>query len=1067
MNQFGRILAVSVLFTLASIFGQVSTQSNYSVADTGSGGSGVPKDYYKPLFKPNAFGDRGTAYLSVGNIHVGGMENYGSIGGFREAPSYTYDPLKLVLSEYNTINCAYPPGGPKDLNGNPAIDELSIAGKGKVYNYAWMSDTPTWNYQFTDWEAVDGARGKEFSGEVFSGSGKAILATSTNPQTWPEGYTGADGEWVDTPGERHWPGNWAVDPETGKEIPGQFVADEEVYYKINDKYHGLNPGGPEETGAPIGLEYQLHAYSFARAYAKDFMFWNFKLTFTGDPDYDGEIELGAVDSLYTGLFLETGAPIGFINENGGMEWIGTDESGMFYDRAKFIREKNLLITYDKNDFHTHETYTGVVPRLGFALVKKPVDRFGKAWDITNWHWFDYYKTWRDYEINDRRMFYTISGDESVLEGTKERADFDHDSDNDGFDEPDLITDDVNLTSQLGIGPLHMEPGDTLEWAIAIIVGMTDEEILEKLELAQSMVDNNFIGPQAPPSPVLNASGVKLTEEGKPLRSFDEPVVYSNNSKVTLYWNEFPEYVKDPITGEYDFEGYKIYRSVNLGQSWGTEGKDEDYITDEKGVRIRWQPIKQFDKINGIKGRSEIDPTFYLGNDTGIKHSWVDENVIPGLRYRYTITSYDPGIGNIFPLESAMGSSPSATNTVDVIVGSPPNGIVPVESNVVHTEGHSDAVISMTIIDPAEVRGYDYVFTFSTTDPSNPDSTRVTLTNTTTGNIIVDKALLPNAERTSEEVFPIINGIQFFIQDTPRGIISITDQDGTDLNKETNPEGNGRIVVSIPEYSPQSYYRGNDYEIRFKEIDELSFAYNENMIWAGRFGARAYNYWSPVEVWDVSDSTNVKQLLWMMKDSRPLTGIFGSGDEINIIEQRYSIEDSAGTGETGMWPDENVANTPGSFPSDWSAIITVEGITDSSGNEKWAIPGIDKIRIKSLHYLTENDVYEVSTKPTQISDDKINVNKIKVVPNPYYVRADWERDELTKKILFTNLPPECKISVFTLSAEHVIDLYHNNSAVGHLSWNLRNKNNMEIAYGLYIYKVESEWGEYVGKFSIIR
>ncbi|MEN8191189.1 MAG: hypothetical protein ABFS12_00130 [Bacteroidota bacterium] len=1062
-----KLLIILIFSIFSTMLGQSNSETTYSVVDTGSGGSGIPQNYLKPLYKPNAFGDRGTAFLSVGNIHVGGIENYGSIGGWRQPPIYTYMPLRLTLSEFSTINCAYPPGGPKDLEGKPAIDSLSIAGKGKTYNYAFMTDVPTWNYQFTDWEAADGARGQEFSGEVFANNGKAILATSTNPKTWPKGYTDENGNWVSTPGERHWPGHWAIDPETGKEIPGQFAADEEVFFRINDKYHGLNPGGPEESGAPIGLEYEIQAYSFARSYAKDFMFWNFKLSFTGDPDYDGEIELSAVDSLYTGLFLETGAPMYYIHEGGGMQWIGTGDDGLFYDRAKFIREKNLLITYDEDDFHTHEVYTGEVPRLGWALVKKPIDRTGKAWDITQWHWFDYYLTWRDYEINDRRMFYTISGDETILQGAREKEDWDHDIDNDGFDEPELITDEVNLTSELGIGPLRLEPGDTLEWAMVVIVGYTDEEIIEKLELAQGMVDNNFIGPQAPPSPTLHATGTKLTEEGDPLRSFDVPIVYSNDSKVTLYWDDLPEDARDPITGDADFEGYKIYRSVNLGQTWGTAGNDEAFVTDETGTFVKWLPIEQLDKNNGVKGRSEIDPTFYLGDDTGLKHSWVDSTVIPGLRYRYTITSYDAGVGKIVPLESAMGSSPSSINTVDVIVGTPPNGIIPVESSIEHTSGHSDAIVNMTIIDPFLVKGNQYKFTFSTNDPSSQDSTRVTITNVTSGNIIVDEVLMPNSDRTSEEVFPIIDGIQFFLQDTPQGIISIEDQDGTDLNSATNSDGNGRIVVSVTDESPVSYYKGNDYEIRFLDSIQLSFAYNENMTWAGRFGARPYNYWSPIEVWNISDPSNIFQLHWMMDDKRPKNNTFQSEDEMYIMEIPFSIEDSAGTGETGMWPDTNVPNTPGDWPLDWSAILKIKGASDSLGNENWAIPNVDKIIIKSHHYLTVEDEYIINTEPTQIKESQIDVSKVKVVPNPYYVRASWERDEISKKILFTNLPPKCKISIFTLSAEHIIDIYHDNSTVGHTSWDLRTKENMEVAYGLYIYRVESEWGDYVGKFSLIR
>ena len=1072
MILFKRILFIVLITIVVSTELQAQTNHliKYRTSGKNIGGSGVPDNYFSPLFKPTAFEDRGTGYLSVGNILVGAIESYGSIGGWREPPQYTYLPLRLTLVEFATLNCAFPPGGPKDLDGKSAIDELSITGQGKIYDYAFLSDVPTWNYQFTDWEAKDGARGHEMSGEVFSASGKPILATSTNPKTWPEGYFDENNNWVSTPGERHWPGHWAVDSETGKEILGKFSADEEIFFHINDKNNGRNPRGPEESGAPVGLEYEIQAYAFSRSYAKDFIFFNFKLTFTGDPDYDGEIELSAIDSLYMGIFWVAGMPIRYMNDQGGLVWAATDDAGNYSDRAKFIRDKNLLITYDSDDFSDNDVYTGPVPRLGLALVKKPIDRDGKEWDITQWHWYDYYDTWRDYEICDRRQFYGISGDDKVLHGTKEREDWDHDVDNDGYDDTDLIPipDEVLVTSQIGIGPLHMEPGDTLEWAIAVIVGMTDEEILEKLELAQGMVNNNFIGPQAPPAPVLQATGVKLTEKGQPLTTYDDPVVFSNDTKVTLYWDNIAENSIDPISGEKDLEGYKIYRSVNLGESWGVAGNDNAFVTDETGTQVRWLPIAQFDKINGVKGRSELDPTFYLGDDTGLTHSWVDSTVIPGLRYRYTITSYDAGTNRIAPLESAMGPVATSPNTVDVIVGPPPNGIQAVESNISHVSGHSDALLTMTVVDPFLITGDDYTFTFSTNDPAMAESTRVTLTNSTTGETIVDNVLLPNTEHPSEEVFPIVDGIQFYLQDTPRGIISITDQDGIDLNSESNPLGNNRIVTTIvSDISPISYYRGNDYEIRFLDSNQLSFSYNEDMTWSAMFGTRPYIFWSPVEVWDISNPESPFQLHWMMDDKRPKNDIFESNDNIYIMEKPYSLKDSAGTGETGMWPDPSVPNTPGAWPDDYSMVLKVEGVIDSLGNQNWAIPNVDKIVIKSYHYLTPEDVYEVTTKQQQIADKLIDVSKVKVVPNPYIVRASWERSTYNKKILFTNLPPKCKISIFTISAEHIITLYHDNPNIGHLAWNLRTKENTEVAYGLYIYRVESQWGNYVGKFALIR
>lgn len=1036
-----------------------------------AGGSGVPDGYLNQFFKPAAFQDRGSAYLTVGNILVGALESYGSIGGWREPPWYTYLPLRLALVEFATINCAFPPGGPKDLNGNPAIDTLSVTGNGQVYDFTYLSDVPTWNYQFTDWEAKDGARGTEMSGEVFTASGKAILATSTNPKTWPEGYFDENKNWIRTPGERQWPGHWSVDPETGKEIPGRFTADEEVFWHINDKSNGVRPRGPEESGGPIGLEYEIQAYAFSRAYAKDFIFYNFKLTFSGDPDYDGKVELSAVDDLYMGIFWETWSPAAFMNEQGGMMWDEVDADGEFNDRAKFIRDKNLLITYEEDDFHQGAIYQGPVPRLGLALVKKPVDKAGKVWDITQWHWFDYYLTWRDYEISDRRQFYCISGDDQVLQGANERADYDHDIDNDGFDEVEGMPDDIVLTSQIGIGPLHLEPGDTLEWAVAVIVGMTDEEIYEKLVLAQGMANNNFLGAQAPPSPELKAVGTVLTEEGTPPNPFDDPVIFSNDTKVTLYWGAEAEKSKDPLTGDADFEGYKIYRSVNLGETWGVPGDDNAYITDERGIQTAWMPIAQFDKINDIKGRSELDPNFWLGGDNGLVRSWVDSTVIPGLRYRYTITSYDAGTETIPPLESAMGPSPTSPNAVDVIVGTPPSGIQPGQGDINHISGHSDALISAAVVDPFQITGDVYRLTFTTTDPTISDSTKVTITNATTGNVIIEHVPVPNDTRPSTEVLPIIDGLQFYIQDTPRDIISITDHEGIDLNADTNPEGNGRIYVTIdPDLSPFSYYRGNDYEIRFLDSTQLSFSYNEDMTWAVNFGTRPYVFWSPVEVWNISNPENQFQLHWMMDDKRPKNQTFETNDYIYIMEVPYSLADSAGTGETGMYPDSDVPNTPGVWTEDFSIAFHVTGIVDSTDTTElinWAIPNVDKIVIKSYHYLTPDDVYEIKTQPQQHVDNKVDVSKVKVVPNPYIIRAAYERNILTKKILFTNLPPKCKISIFSVAGEHIISLQHNNPSVGHLAWNLRTKEDTEIAYGLYIYKVESEWGESVGKFALIR
>jgi hypothetical protein len=70
--------------------------------------------------------------------------------------------------------------------------------------------------------------------------------------------------------------------------------------------------------------------------------------------------------------------------------------------------------------------------------------------------------------------------------------------------------------------------------------------------------------------------------------------------------------------------------------------------------------------------------------------------------------------------------------------------------------------------------------------------------------------------------------------------------------------------------------------------------------------------------------------------------------------------------------------------------------------------------------------------------------------------------------FTNLPQECRISIFTVSGELIRTIDHNNQFDGNAWWDLRTENNQEVAPGLYIYHVESGNGrEKVGKFAVIR
>ncbi|MCK4531087.1 MAG: hypothetical protein KAU44_07895, partial [Candidatus Marinimicrobia bacterium] len=83
-------------------------------------------------------------------------------------------------------------------------------------------------------------------------------------------------------------------------------------------------------------------------------------------------------------------------------------------------------------------------------------------------------------------------------------------------------------------------------------------------------------------------------------------------------------------------------------------------------------------------------------------------------------------------------------------------------------------------------------------------------------------------------------------------------------------------------------------------------------------------------------------------------------------------------------------------------------------------------------------------------------------------AQWEQSQYTKKLLFTNLPTECTIKIFTLTGEFVNMVEHNNPYDDSEAWDLTTINRQEVAPGLYVFAVElSDGRKHIGKFAIIR
>jgi hypothetical protein len=98
----------------------------------------------------------------------------------------------------------------------------------------------------------------------------------------------------------------------------------------------------------------------------------------------------------------------------------------------------------------------------------------------------------------------------------------------------------------------------------------------------------------------------------------------------------------------------------------------------------------------------------------------------------------------------------------------------------------------------------------------------------------------------------------------------------------------------------------------------------------------------------------------------------------------------------------------------------------------------------------------------------------VVPNPYVAAAAFEPQRFAvsgrgdRRIEFRGLPQDCVIRIYSVRGDLVQTLEHNGSNDGFVAWNLRTKDNLDVAPGLYIYHVDGgALGTRVGKFAIIK
>jgi hypothetical protein len=138
---------------------------------------------------------------------------------------------------------------------------------------------------------------------------------------------------------------------------------------------------------------------------------------------------------------------------------------------------------------------------------------------------------------------------------------------------------------------------------------------------------------------------------------------------------------------------------------------------------------------------------------------------------------------------------------------------------------------------------------------------------------------------------------------------------------------------------------------------------------------------------------------------------------------------------------------------------------------------DVFEVKLIRPFSAGDVFVFRTKAEVVAADKA-AQQFKgapyVVPNPYVGAASFEPNPFgvqgrgERRMEFRNLPQGCTIRIFTVRGELVQTLYQDGSTDGYVTWNMRTKDNLDVAPGLYVYHVDGgPAGTNIGKFAIIK
>ena len=562
-----------------------------------------------------------------------------------------------------------------------------------------------------------------------------------------------------------------------------------------------------------------------------------------------------------------------------------------------------------------------------------------------------------------------------------------------------------------------------------------------------------------------------------------------DGKVILTWDNISDTkTRDPFLGNInDFEGYKLFRATDKYFS------DAEVITDGYGTPMFMKPIFQCDLKDGKFGFTDFGlvngVAYNLGSDTGISHVFVDNTVMNGRTYYYGLVAYDYGAPHIGP-----GISPSENNVVVELD----------EAEEVRSIGKNVAIV--TPFKPAA----GYVAPDITIDDSNlPGGGEIEPSILAQSSIKKDHQYQVTFDIDTIALLPQYDyGLMYTTNS-----IKVTDlSEGTVIYKETPLKFVGSNLIKVDSLgywtlntkAPFSTDVFDGVQLNVDMPFDQGYYDYANSGWVQGSGIMrvvptiresSYLPWDYHIIFSSDPSvytttTSIKTGIRDAVDNRIRTNEILLGQSFGFYVKNETLLKPDGS-HVLMDMVVHDVNKNGVFDKSEDKII-VGGMRNDG---KWAGTAfvIDFNLASTATYPKSDDIFRVKfSRPfwkddyltfTINSYDGINadslsktMDNIRVVPNPYVATNVMEPAvsnqflNQRRSLMFTNVPAQALIKIFTISGVLVDEIVINNSPEkGVVHWDMLTREGLEIAAGMYLFHIEAlaTGDQKIGKFAIIK